>query len=358
MLRETSDAISLVPKPGFVIKTLVISDGDKYATKVFINLCQDDNVPQPEPFDPQTTFQKIIDNSWEIPLILSNEKSDTDKKGNPSLVYDCIINPGCFNWVVLNSHLKSIMIEWCLEAVELLYLVVLERKYVLPKLRYKGAVVPTVVPKNDIDDTGFQKKLVELKKNDVLGLIEQIKSDDETDEQQELPDLLNIGGIKKPLIQEIDENEARGSEIEEIGATKPKIVEIEKTNQKQKMPETGKKLHGTVSGDEKLTNRDSSAGITELGSTSNPGLKNIKFSITYDKLDRQYQLLIKFTSKNTELTSSDLELRYTDDHLTLSSNKYTFINKHSLDIPIAKDIIIGKVKSFLVTTENSLYIFV
>ncbi|PIS50657.1 hypothetical protein CJI97_004182 [Candidozyma auris] len=202
---ESPKTIQLDPTGGFVVKTRVLEGDAKHplSTKVFINVCHDEKVPKPPgEFVPEKVFPLIVKNEWEIPLIVSLEKRDKDKKGVPSLVYDCCINSECFRWVQVNNDLRLILIEWCIESVELMYNMVLDRTYSFPKMLSKGELSKTEVSEEELKG-GLQKKLQELKKNEVLGLLEELEP--QPVEGGELPDLMNIEGKKrKPLIEEID----------------------------------------------------------------------------------------------------------------------------------------------------------
>lgn len=199
-------SVVLDPTGGFVIKTRIVEGDAKrpYATKVFLNVCHDLQVPRPPgEFVPEQVFPLIVKNEWEIPLIVSPEKTDKDKKGVPSLVYDCCINTDCFSWVQINNDLKLILIEWCIESVELMYGLVLDRSYSVPKMLSKGELLKTEVSEDDLKG-GLHKKMQELKQNEVLGLLDELEPEPEA--HGELPDLMNIDGKKsRPLIEEVGE---------------------------------------------------------------------------------------------------------------------------------------------------------
>lgn len=199
-------SVVLDPTGGFVIKTRIVEGDAKrpYATKVFLNVCHDLQVPRPPgEFVPEQVFPLIVKNEWEIPLIVSPEKTDKDKKGVPSLVYDCCINTDCFSWVQVNNDLKLILIEWCIESVELMYGLVLDRSYSVPKMLSKGELLKTEVSEEELKG-GLHKKMQELKQNEVLGLLDELEREPES--HGELPDLMNIDGKKsRPLIEEVGE---------------------------------------------------------------------------------------------------------------------------------------------------------
>lgn len=205
-IREDAGSIRLAPSEGFVVKTRILQGKDRHSpsTKVFINVCHDPQVPRPAIlFDPAVVFPLIVKNEWEIPLIVSQEKSDKDKKGALSFVYDCCINDECFRWILVSADLKLILIEWCIESVELMYDVVLEREYSTPKMAKKGSLSPTEITREEIEN-GFQKSLQQLKQNDIQGLLMELEEPEPLDDSNEpLPDLLNPQNKSKPLIQEI-----------------------------------------------------------------------------------------------------------------------------------------------------------
>lgn len=208
---EQQQPIRLDPQPGFVVKTKIVDgkDAHVYSTKVFINVCHDEQVPKPsDTFDPETVFPKIVNNEWEVPIIVSQEKTTRDKKGAPSFVYDCCVNNECFRWVQLNKDLRLIVIEWCLEAIEMMYDVVLEREYAVPKMLSKGELSATEISPEELKN-GLQARLQQLKQSETLGLIQELEVDE--DEPDTLPSLTNIlGSSTRPLIEEIGEMSISG----------------------------------------------------------------------------------------------------------------------------------------------------
>lgn len=209
-LVEAGTAVSLHPAAGFVIKTRIVEGSAHHViqTKVFLNICHDRQVPRPPSFDPETVFPMIVRNEWEVPIVVSREKSTTDKKGVPSFVYDCCINSECFNWIQINPDLRMIVVEWCIEAVELMYEVVLEREYTTPKMAAKGDLGPIEMTPSDLSN-GLRAEVEELRKNEIKGLLLEIEHSDDDDSNAnfnpgELPSIMDISGSKrKPIIQEI-----------------------------------------------------------------------------------------------------------------------------------------------------------
>lgn len=214
--------VTLDPTGGFVVKTRVVEGNAKHAlsTKVFLNICHDPQVPKPKgEFIPEEVFPLIVKNEWEVPLIVSPEKTDKDKKGVPSLVYDCCINTECFSWVQVNNDLRLIVIEWCIESVELMHGIVLDRSYSVPKMLSKGELLKTEVSLEELNG-GLQRKMQELKQNEVLGLLGELEP--ETEHEEELPSLMDIGGKKsRPLIEEVGQ-----MSLEPRGAPKKAVSKV------------------------------------------------------------------------------------------------------------------------------------
>lgn len=200
MLVEKKDIVALEPREGFVVKTRVVDcanhDAHPIATKVFINVCHAEQVPAPAEFDPAVVFALIINNQWEIPIITLCEKRSTDKKGQPLLVYDCCINSRCMRWCQLNADLRSILIEWCLEAVEMTYEVVLEREYSVPKMLAKGELTRTEMLRSELE-ASVEKKLHHVAdgRAAVIELLDE-------GEAEPLPDIMNVEG-RKVVIEEV-----------------------------------------------------------------------------------------------------------------------------------------------------------
>lgn len=124
----------IVPIPIFVIKSVANNN------KLFINVCHSEDVPAPSiPFDSNKSFQLIINNQWEIPIVTSPGRDDLDKKQQYCLVYDCIINSSTIPDILENPQLKDILVEWCIESVEIRDNLVVDRDAIkFPKLKYKG----------------------------------------------------------------------------------------------------------------------------------------------------------------------------------------------------------------------------
>lgn len=325
---ELGSTTVLNPTPGFVVKTKIVEGkGDHlYSTKVFINVCHDAQVPKPKiDFDAAIVFPLIVDNEWEIPIIVSPEKKDSDKKGVPSFVYDCCMNTECFQWLQINKDLKLITVEWCIEAVELMHELVLEREYTTPKMLLKGELSHTEIS-GEGGFLGLQNRLQELKQNETLGLIQALEPeagiDDDTDE---LPDLMNISGAKsRPLIQEISD-----MSIEDLADSNTHEVEG--------------KLQQLWPAKQETTNL-----IEHLKSKPTP----YEFSVT--PCTRENHFYIKFESPQLtpmlEVTHHNQCIRITNTDATR-----TLTRENRIDIPIPGNAV--PYQSFIVQKTQALFVF-
>ncbi|CCE62828.1 hypothetical protein TPHA_0D01890 [Tetrapisispora phaffii CBS 4417] len=223
------DVVLLKPTPAFVIKSKVIGYNQQVVrtiklesnVKIFINLCYDDQVPQPDvPFNPNIVYPLIMNNKWEIPIVTSSIRSDVDKKGNNCYVCDCCINTECIDWIVKDLQLREILIEWCLESCEIRESLEISRDHIaFPKLKLKGDSIPSIEILNDELTTDVDKKISDALKPELFSdpssffkmkrsLIDDVDDQVMGDTDGELPPLFpraEIETMSKPLIQELTE---------------------------------------------------------------------------------------------------------------------------------------------------------
>lgn len=341
--------IVLQPRPSFVVKTRLSTSTSnprrEYGTKVFLNICTDDNVPFPEiAWSPEVVLPLIMENNWEIPIIASEERESRDKKGDLAYVYDCVIHSKCMRWCMQYPELRDILIEWCLESVEIRSDgVSLDReKIARPKMTSKGDIPTLTVLKEDLASSAenrlneeFERKLMEDKSP--MTLLEAKRFDEESrdmmkNEDNGDVDIFNINRnplsnrpSNKPLIQEINEmtiHSTPSSPKAPISSKKPLITEI--TLQKS-----------TKSAKQKL-----------------------KFESTIYRLPEthNYKLCIKITSQITSSLDYDLHLDMETSTLILKClNTREFEFKRDLEIPLPLGM--TDIKSFFVKNEG-LNIFV
>ncbi|GME78863.1 unnamed protein product [Ambrosiozyma monospora] len=277
----------ITPKPHFVIKTRIFSPykDSPAGTKLFINVCTNGDVPvhksTPEILKPEVLFPLIMENKWEIPILCSSDgvRHDKDKKGARSLVIDCVINERMMRWCELNKDLKLILIEWCFDAVEFKEeqppvevginigsggtvglssssLVIDRDVMVVPKRTYMGG--DGYPPDMEVDLGALQMESDEIHEA-VKSIAEEEKSSNAEQKQSgestvDLLAKLKQGGggssdsqeekkVKKPIIEEIDEVEAKKIKKKSEKRTKFKSVEKTSTMSKTKTgSETERKL--------------------------------------------------------------------------------------------------------------------
>ncbi|KAK9364879.1 PIH1 family [Lipomyces kononenkoae] len=145
------DEHSLVPSPGFVVKTSLeapTTDPQVAAgTKVFLNICSNKRVPE-APGGLDKIEEAILRDDWAIPVIVSSARDDIDKAGSKCLVYDCCVNTKILQRALRDANVRIILIESCLEVAEGHAGTTFSREYKLPKLRWKGPVGVPIVYRN------------------------------------------------------------------------------------------------------------------------------------------------------------------------------------------------------------------
>lgn len=234
--------MTITPKPEFVIKSKLVSVRNRpkdlppleIGTKIFINLCSDEQVPPPDiNFDPPVVYPMIINDQWEIPIITSAIREDKDKKGSLCYIWDCCINTKCAQWIRKEYQLREIVVEWCLESCDLAELIEISRDDIsFPKMKSKGSIPPLEILSDELNNDYKKEmaKMVEEGRDEPDDLIKTRRSlmDDEEKaavEEKDLPPLFPMDINKpnsngdKPLIEEIDElsiNEGKSRPLKEV----------------------------------------------------------------------------------------------------------------------------------------------
>lgn len=225
--------------PHFVIKTKIFTPYGRFSTgsKFFINVCTNAKIPQKElfdksgklveGFDAEAIFVAISNGDWEIPILITPEIRETsDKKGNKSLLIDCVINDKYMQWCMVNEDLKDILIQWCIDAIEFQIgdnFIVDRDSITFPKRRCMGGEPENIqIDMNHLLKT--TKQLEDLsrdiyeEKDDPMLLVDAKRQQDEDENGANegisehgtsvLPPLLPSTAPTKGLIVELDEHEA------------------------------------------------------------------------------------------------------------------------------------------------------
>ncbi|KAF9238385.1 hypothetical protein BU15DRAFT_88426 [Melanogaster broomeanus] len=144
-------AVALNPVPGFCVKSKATSDAVVHRTasydqthnthgattsanlipvqkgsKIFVNIAWDANVPPPPPGSEdaiQNAMQGLeIDESnlevWFVPVVVSDARQDSDRAGQPAIVFDCVFNSSIKSRTLTEPEFKSFIIELALQRIE------------------------------------------------------------------------------------------------------------------------------------------------------------------------------------------------------------------------------------------------
>lgn len=140
--------MKLDPTPGFVVKTATLT-GPR--TKVFINVCSDNQLPEPDTLNVDEVTRRVKKNeNWVVPIVVSPKREDVDKAGKPCVVFDACMNQAVLLLGVRDKGINILIIETCIELVEDSSGLMLDRNYVLPKLRAKGKLHDTEISEADL----------------------------------------------------------------------------------------------------------------------------------------------------------------------------------------------------------------
>ena len=145
----TEDGIRIVPTPGFVLKTTgtqkapegggIREAGAGAPQKYFVNVCSAAAVGAPKP-------TKRLDNEGNevegvsVPVSIGPPRGCADNKGTASIVVDCVVNPTVLAECVNDETgaQRDFICQLALTYVEQKYKLTLDRKYKLPRMKYKG----------------------------------------------------------------------------------------------------------------------------------------------------------------------------------------------------------------------------
>ncbi|EMR09646.1 hypothetical protein PNEG_02229 [Pneumocystis murina B123] len=168
--QKNTKEIYVLPLPGFVVKTIQTGDNKKrfpQGTKVFLNICHSDYVTPPKDKAGYDIIPKIMRGwHWEIPVVISIERWDADKAGRKCLVIDCCCNTSVMELCKEDSNVRLFFIETCLELVEDKTGMILSREYVIPKMKAKGELQPSILEVDNISGV----KIEETNTNKIIPL--------------------------------------------------------------------------------------------------------------------------------------------------------------------------------------------
>ncbi|KAI0688502.1 pre-RNA processing PIH1/Nop17-domain-containing protein [Cytidiella melzeri] len=130
--------------------TIAVARGQK----VFINIAWDANVPPP-PDASNDEIQKAMNGgqdfdddvlasggAWFVPVIVSEPRTDVDKAGKPSIVFDCVYNSSLKSRCLREPNFRAFLTELGLQRIEAQHSVALSRHLGTPNIASKGKLFP------------------------------------------------------------------------------------------------------------------------------------------------------------------------------------------------------------------------
>ncbi|ODV76407.1 Pih1p CYBJADRAFT_122111, partial [Cyberlindnera jadinii NRRL Y-1542] len=315
-MNTADELVTITPIGSFVIKTRlqVGTTTPKYRaanTKVFINVCTSPLIPLPEKsYNPPETYQLIMSNEWEIPIVASEERDSTDKKGQLSYVYDCVINDEAMSWIHRDPQLREIVMEWCMESVEVRSELTLDREQIsVPKMVSKGAPQEIKLLKSELHGTAGSTL---DGPDDVIQLKRLVDDDEDLDINLDINEPLPKPN-RKPLIQEIKELEINDTKPEQA----PKV-----------RPEEAKK-------------------------------ERLKYETSMSKINlaNGYKLRIEIKSQNSSSLDYTLSLDRSRNAIVLQNENRNYESK-DLELALPDIFQTPEIKSFFVATERKLVLFI
>ncbi|KAH9011600.1 hypothetical protein EDB84DRAFT_1279029 [Lactarius hengduanensis] len=162
-MTSTWKNINISPSPGFCVKSKLLHPGflNRVALpqglKVFVNVAWSKDVPPPLNSVKKTLelatatstgdHQTLSDNGGDIPIYIfvSDGRLDTDKAGNPSVVFDCIYHSLFKSHVLKDADVKKLLIEHALKQIEVQNTFSLSRTLGKPNITSKGALEQRIV---------------------------------------------------------------------------------------------------------------------------------------------------------------------------------------------------------------------
>lgn len=125
--------------------------------KVFINVCSSEAVPVPSAWPagrmPEDVSSAIAKLNWgqemsdqeaealRLPLSLSEPRNDLDKHNNSCTVFDCVLSTQVIKEASRLRAMKVFVVEAALAWIDQKHQLGLDKRFKLPKLKYKGDTV-------------------------------------------------------------------------------------------------------------------------------------------------------------------------------------------------------------------------
>ncbi|GBF88596.1 pre-RNA processing protein [Raphidocelis subcapitata] len=147
---EETATEEITPAPGFVVKT-----ADQDGRKVFVNVCSSDRIPAPggwaDGLPPEAVESALASaaaadgdagapppEALRLPISVGSLRGDADKRGEACGTVDVVLNSGMLAAAARHRPLKAFLIDLVLGQVGQKHGLLLDPKYKLPKMAYKG----------------------------------------------------------------------------------------------------------------------------------------------------------------------------------------------------------------------------
>lgn len=124
---------TVVPRPGFCVKTK-----KENGEKIFINICQADNVPQPKDITEEDLLELLESEDpfgFRVPMSIGEPHAEIDKSGHGCTAYDVVIHPDFFEKMKDSDVFRTFFMSVTLEGLEEKYSITLSRDLVVLKNR-------------------------------------------------------------------------------------------------------------------------------------------------------------------------------------------------------------------------------
>lgn len=124
---------TVVPRPGFCVKTK-----KENGEKIFINVCQADNVPQPKDITEEDLLALLESEDpfgFRVPMSIGEPHAEIDKSGHGCTAYDVVIHPDFFEKMKDSDVFRTFFMSVTLEGLEEKYSITLSRDLVVLKNR-------------------------------------------------------------------------------------------------------------------------------------------------------------------------------------------------------------------------------
>jgi hypothetical protein len=150
--------VQIQPIAGFVCKTKTTTTlkGFAIGTKVFINVCHAEEVPEPTPTATEKDIQKALraqaGANYQVPMSLGPTRYDRDHADKACIVIDACIHTKPYLRAERDLDYRLYILELAMELIEERDKVQLSREFTMPKIMSKGTIPARMlqIPKSSL----------------------------------------------------------------------------------------------------------------------------------------------------------------------------------------------------------------